>query len=76
VKLREVRLGYTLPDALMGRMGFSGGDIALIGRNLALWTNTPNIDPETAYDASNRQGLESGQFPTARSFGFSVSIRP
>jgi TonB-linked SusC/RagA family outer membrane protein len=76
VKLREVRLGYRIPAEFMGRFGFSGGDFALIGRNLYLWTNTPNIDPETAYDASNRQGLESGQFPTARSFGFAVSIRP
>jgi hypothetical protein len=36
----------------------------------------PNIDPETAFDASNVQGFEFGQFPSARSLGFSVSIRP
>jgi len=31
---------------------------------------------ETAFDAGNVQGFEFGQFPTARSLGFSVSIRP
>jgi len=77
MKLREVRLGYKLPNSLVSRLGFSSGDIALIGRNLLLWTKSGmNIDPETAYDASNRQGLESGQFPSARSYGFSLSIRP
>jgi len=77
VKLREMRLGYQLPRSLMDRFGFSGGDIALIGRNLALWApNMPNIDPETAFDASNVQGIEFGQFPSARSIGLSLSIRP
>lgn len=76
IKLREVRLGYQLPASLMDRLGFAGGDIALIGRNLALWSNIKNIDPETAFDASNVQGIEFGQFPTARSVGFSVSIHP
>ncbi len=76
VKLRQVRLGYKLPQSVMNRLGFSSGDIALVGRNLLLWTKAPNIDPETAYDASNIQGIESGQFPSARSYGFSLSIRP
>jgi outer membrane receptor protein involved in Fe transport len=76
VKLREVRLGVQLPGEWVGWTGFSSANFALIGRNLALWTpNMPNIDPETAFDASNVQGFESGQFPTARSFGFSLSLR-
>jgi TonB-linked SusC/RagA family outer membrane protein len=77
LKLREMRLGYELPASLMDRFGFSGGDVAVIGRNLFLWApNMDNIDPETAFDATNRQGFEFGQFPTARSLGFSISIRP
>jgi TonB-linked SusC/RagA family outer membrane protein len=76
VKLREIRLGYTIPERFMGRFGFSGGSLALIGRNLALWSKAENIDPETAFDASNVQGIEFGQHPTARSIGFSLSIRP
>ena len=77
VKLREVRLGYQLPSSWMARLGFSSGNIALIGRNLFLWApNMPNIDPETAFDNSNVQGLESGQFPSARSIGISFTITP
>ncbi len=76
MKLREVRLGYKLPRSVINRIGFSSGDIALVGHNLLLWTKAPNIDPETAYNSGNVQGIESGQFPSVRSYGFSVSIRP
>jgi TonB-linked SusC/RagA family outer membrane protein len=76
IKLREVRLGYELPSEWVGRLGFSGGNISFIGRNLALWSEIDNIDPETAFDASNVQGIEFGQFPSARSLGISVTVRP
>jgi hypothetical protein len=76
VKLREATLGYTLPATMTRRLGVSAMNVALIGRNLALWTDVPNIDPETGFDASNVQGLEFGQLPTPRSIGFSVSVTP
>jgi len=77
LKLREVRLGYELPASWMARMGFSSGNVALIGRNLFLWApNIDNIDPETAFDNSNTQGIEFGQFPSARSIGLSFTITP
>ena len=76
IKLREVRVGYELPDRWVDAVGFAGGNLSLIGRNLFLWSRIENIDPETAFDASNVQGIEFGQFPTARSIGFSLSLRP
>jgi TonB-linked SusC/RagA family outer membrane protein len=75
LKLRELRLSYQLPARVASRFGFSGGEVALIGRNLAIWAKNDHIDPETAFDASNVQGIEFGQFPTARSLGFSVTFR-
>jgi hypothetical protein len=50
--------------------------MALIGRNLAMWTKAANIDPETALSVSSFQGIEMGQLPTARSVGFQLSITP
>jgi TonB-linked SusC/RagA family outer membrane protein len=76
VKLREMKLGYTLPSSLTDRMGVSGLHVSLIGRNLWLNTNTPHIDPETAFDATNAQGLEFGQLPSARSIGLNVVVTP
>ncbi|HEX2095429.1 MAG TPA: SusC/RagA family TonB-linked outer membrane protein [Longimicrobiaceae bacterium] len=76
VKLREVRLGYTVPGRFTNRLGVSGLSLAVVGRNLALWTDMPHIDPETSFDASNVQGLEFGQLPSTRSFGINVSVTP
>ena len=75
IKLREVRVGYELPGAWTDAIGFAGGNFGLIGKSLMLLSRIDNIDPETAFDASNVQGIEFGQFPTARSIGFSLSLR-
>jgi TonB-linked SusC/RagA family outer membrane protein len=76
IKLRELKVGYTLPASFMNRLGFASANVAVVGRNLFLWSDTPNIDPETAFSAGNVQGLEFGQFPSARSVGFTVTVRP
>ena len=76
IKLREARLAYNLPDYLVNRLGFSAATFSLVGHNLFLWTKNDIIDPETAFDAGNRQGVENAQLPTARSIGFTLSIRP
>ena len=57
-------------------IGFSQATVALVGRNLLLWAKQPTIDPETAFDTGNRQGVENGQLPTARSIGLTLSVRP
>jgi Outer membrane cobalamin receptor protein len=76
VKLRELKLGYAVPTSLSGKLGISSAYVALVGRNLWLHTSVPNIDPETAFSNGNAQGLEHGQFPSARSFGFMVNVTP
>lgn len=76
VKLREIRLGYEVPRRFTDNMRVSRMSLALVGRNLFLWTDVPNIDPETAFNPGNAQGYEWGQFPSARSFGLSLSVTP
>jgi hypothetical protein len=76
LKLREVRLAYQVPSSVAAHLGFSQATVALVGRNLLLWAKNPTIDPETTFDTGNRQGVENGQLPTARTIGFTVSVRP
>ncbi|HVH69308.1 MAG TPA: SusC/RagA family TonB-linked outer membrane protein [Gemmatimonadales bacterium] len=76
MKLRELRLAYQLPPSVAQHLGFSQATVALVGRNLLLWAKNPTIDPETTFDTGNRQGVENGQLPTARSIGFTVNVRP
>jgi TonB-linked SusC/RagA family outer membrane protein len=75
-KLREARLAYALPPSVARFLGFSDATVAVVGRNLLLFAKQSMIDPETAFDTSNRQGVENGQLPTARSIGFTMSVRP
>jgi hypothetical protein len=76
LKLRDARLSYELPSSLAQHLGFSGVSVSIVGHNLALWAKQSVIDPETAQDTGNRQGTENGQLPTARSIGFTLSVRP
>ena len=76
VKLRELKLGLIVPNRLVSRMGVSRAYLALVGRNLWLSTNVPHIDPETAFNSGNAQGLEHGQFPSQRSIGLNLSVTP
>ena len=76
VKLREITLGYTLPQALLDRTKFIRSvKVSLVGRNLAiLHRNTPHIDPEGDRYGGNLQGFVYGQLPTTRNVGFNVNI--
>ncbi|MCG6954914.1 MAG: SusC/RagA family TonB-linked outer membrane protein [Gemmatimonadetes bacterium] len=76
VKLREVRLGIEVPQSFTDRIGVAQMSLALIGRNLLLWADIPNIDPETALNSGNAQGFEWGQLPSQRSYGLTISITP
>ena len=75
VKLREVRIGYTLSKAQLGNF-LNRVNLSVVGRNLALlYSQVPHIDPETGFSNGNEnQGMEFGQIPSARSVGFNVTV--
>ncbi len=77
VKLREVKLGYTLPNKILKGLPFRDINISLVGRNLALWTDVPHVDPETASTAGGTiiPGVESVAIPSTRSYGFNLNFK-
>ncbi|MEL6535575.1 MAG: SusC/RagA family TonB-linked outer membrane protein [Bacteroidota bacterium] len=76
VKLRELSLGYSLPEGLMAQTPLSGASISLVGRNLAfLYNSVPGLDPESTYNVGNGQGIESGSIPSTQSVGVSVQVK-
>jgi hypothetical protein len=75
VKLREMRLAYTLPAKLIANTPFTRIQAAVIGRNLAILHKViPHIDPEVAVSAGNVQGIEVGSLPGTRTFGFNLNL--
>ena len=76
VKLREVKLSYTLPDVWIKPIGLQGATFSLVGRNLLIiHKNAPNIDPESAFNTGNGQGLEDLGLPTVRTIGFNLNFK-
>ncbi len=77
VKLRELQFGYTIPDKVFGKTPFRSVSIAVVGRNLALWTKVPHIDPETmSYTGGTAvPGVEYMSIPSSRSYGFNIGFK-
>jgi hypothetical protein len=76
VKLREAKIGYSIPRRFYQHIPVQGITFSAVGRNLALWTKNQHFDPETG--ASTGQGLVGGfenlSLPTTRSFGLNLNI--
>jgi TonB-linked SusC/RagA family outer membrane protein len=73
VKLRQVVLGYNLPNKLWGKAPIRNVMVSVVARNLAiLHKNVPNIDPESAYSSGNAQGLDYFGMPSSRTYGINL----
>lgn len=66
LKLREIIFTYNVPDAFANRIGFQKASLSLIGRNLAVWSDLPNVDPDP--------GSDNLQTPSTRNVGFNVNL--
>jgi TonB-linked SusC/RagA family outer membrane protein len=77
VKLREVQIGYSIPDKLFRGTPFKGATVSLVGRNLALWTDVPHVDPEVMSFTGGTAlpGIEFMSIPSSRSFGINLSFK-
>ncbi len=75
-KLRELSIGYSVPRTMLTNLPIESLNISAVGRNLLLlWSNVPNVDPESAYTVgAGSQGLEYFAVPTVRNFGFNLSV--
>ena len=76
VKLREIVVTYPLPQNIADKMKIEGLDLSLVGRNLwTIYKDVPNVDPESAYNAGNGQGLEFFPLPRVRSVGLNLNVK-
>jgi TonB-linked SusC/RagA family outer membrane protein len=66
VKLREVTLTYNFPRDLLAESFLKRASISLVGRNLALWSDMPEVDPDT--------GSDNLQTPSTRNVGFNLNF--
>jgi TonB-linked SusC/RagA family outer membrane protein len=73
IKLREISLKWALPTQII----LPKTDIALsvFARNILLWTELPNADPESSQGNNNMMGgFERFSLPQTTSYGFSLNV--
>ncbi|MBL7761689.1 MAG: SusC/RagA family TonB-linked outer membrane protein [Sediminibacterium sp.] len=77
VKLRELTIGYTIPDKFFGKLPVRGATISFVGRNLFVWDNVPHVDPEnmSLSGGTALPGIEYMAIPSTRSYGFNLSFK-
>ncbi|GAA4433877.1 SusC/RagA family TonB-linked outer membrane protein [Pontibacter saemangeumensis] len=77
VKLREVRLSYTLPRRWLENTFIGDAQFGVEGRNLwIIHSNVPHIDPESNFFGAGSvgEGVEFNTMPTTRTLGFNLRI--
>lgn len=77
IKLRELQLGYNIPDKVWGKLPLRSVSISLVGRNLLLWDRVPHIDPENmSYTGGTAlPGIENMSMPSSRSYGVNLNVK-
>jgi TonB-linked SusC/RagA family outer membrane protein len=68
VKLRNLELGYTIPAAIISKIGINSARIYLSGVNVLTLTNVKGVDPEI----NDTNGLT---YPTTRIINLGVNIK-
>lgn len=76
-RLREISIGYTFRNGLVGMMGGSRAlDVKLSGRNLRLWAKYSGLDPETNIGgaANSNRGIDWFGTPLDRAVVVSFAL--
>ncbi len=61
IRLKNVRLAYQLPSALISKLKLSSATVYAQGRNLLTWTDYIGFDPEVSTNTSSQGGLNAQQ---------------
>ncbi len=69
-KLREVTIGYALPQTFLSRVGIRQASISLVGRNLLYFAEKKDID----LDQFIGNGSSDLQTPTTRRYGLNLNL--
>ncbi|MEO9892631.1 SusC/RagA family TonB-linked outer membrane protein [Aurantibacter sp.] len=75
IRMREMSLGYSLPQSILGDGPFKSAKISLVGRNLFFIKNNASFDPEVLINTNtNADGFESFSPPSTSSLGVNVKF--
>ncbi len=76
IRLKNISLGYTLPESLVSRLRLSSLRVYVVGQNLATWTKYTGFDPEiTSSNNTTEQGTDTGIYPVSKSISAGLSLK-
>lgn len=78
LKFRELSISYSLPKSLSANVSIQQASLGVVARNLAVWTEVPNVDSET-FSFSNQAGaipgFDRGGIPSLRNISFQLNLK-
>ncbi|MFY0688385.1 MAG: TonB-dependent receptor [Cyclobacteriaceae bacterium] len=89
LRLKNVAVGYSLPTNIVGKIGLSNARVSFSAQNLLTLTNYSGLDPEVSYfggggesnnpsnptNPNTSNGFDYGNYPTIRSYTFTVNLK-
>jgi hypothetical protein len=74
LRLRNIQLGYTLPQAFTKKVLISSLRLYVSAENLLTFTKYQGFDPEIS-DGGTSIGIDRGIYPQARTFTFGLNLK-
>lgn len=74
LKLRNVQIGFNIPDHVVKRIGLGKCRVFVNGNNLLTFTKYSGLDPEIAGSNTSR-GVDYGLYPQVRSFSGGLEVQ-
>mgnify|MGYP001794516305 CR=1 FL=1 len=84
VRLKNVALGYSLPNGMLDKVGIGSARLSLSAQNLLTITNYSGLDPEVSYFGSGGEssgddnvirGHDYGNYPNLRSITVALNLK-
>ncbi len=84
IRLKNIAIGYTFPSEIIENLGVEKLRLTISAQNLLTITDYSGLDPEVNYyggsgdnntSSNTVRGFDFGNYPTVRSFSFSLNAR-
>ncbi|MEX2284477.1 MAG: TonB-dependent receptor [Gemmatimonadota bacterium] len=75
IRIREVSMGYQVPESLSSKLGISRTQITLAAQNLQWWDDCNCMDPNMNYQGGSDFGVASGFLGQPQPRMFKLSVR-
>ena len=74
LRLRNLQIGYTLPNAALERLHVSNLRLYLTGQNLVTLTNYTSLDPDVQGNGILERGVDNGNWPSSRIVSLGLNL--